>query len=1081
MSALAPLPLLDWRTMPLGGRVLIEASAGTGKTWNIGLIFLRLILEQELPVERIIVVTFTEAAAQELRERLRARLAEAERCLQGACDGASELARWLAQKYTDTDARHALRRIQLARVDIDRAPIATIHAVCRRILRDFPLEAGSGFGTDKLLDETELLRECIEDFWRRRYLVGKSDPTEDDVLAKGPDDLLFDLRDLLTRDARVLPLDTAAPARARVVLAAYEYCRAEIPYRARSRDGQTYSMLIGGVYERVVASRMFADRLYQEFPAALIDEFQDTDRRQFAIFDRIYRDAAGVPRGLLAMIGDPKQAIYAFRGGDIAAYLHAREQATARYALATNQRSSSALIAACNELYAHTDGGFEDTRVSYQKVTPAGRADEKPYASDGKVLDQPFVIHAFRNDASIEGVGKLDELALNDCAARIVELLNDPARTIGGKRVTPGDVAVLLPQNRQVADLRQRLMALNVPCVGSGRGSVFDTDVARELELVMYAVLHAGDERAVRGALATRLLGKTYAEILAWQSDSGAFEKELDRFATWRAAAQSRGFMAVLRDLLAERGAELLALPDGERLLTDLRHLGEAIADEETVSGLDGAYAWFAAVRREGDDVEVDAADARQLRIESDAQRVQLMTMHAAKGLEFSVVFLPLAWRIAARDGAHSPKVLRFHGASGDACVDLNSSSASSSASHFREDLQERMRLLYVGLTRAIHAVHVYWVDREKARTRPEHWQKPAIDRLIRPALQKLGLNEGDGSLVALAQRLTCIGVEPAYTGLKVRYSGVAQADQARRAREPLPDLRAFAWLHSFSSLTRRAVADHVEAAATDEGEAVEAPDEAPSDARTDVDTRLLDLDIWRGRHFGDAVHKLLQNAPAGPIWPTQRAWLVTRLGLQGVRPNAESAGDAFEAVARMLDRTRCTDLGDGLYLDALPSHSRVAEFEFQLPVAVALRRLRVIGIEHGCADVISEHLSTTVLNGMLTGFADLIFEYRGRYHVLDYKTNRLGLRLSDYSSAALDAAMREHQYPLQALLYTVALHRYLRERLRAYDPEQHLGDSWYLFTRAIGLGEGTGVWRRSWPIGLIEALDEAFASEALA
>jgi exodeoxyribonuclease V beta subunit len=1076
MNAAAPMPLLDWRTMPLTGRVLIEASAGTGKTWNIGMIFLRLILEQKRSVDEILVVTFTEAAAQELRERLRARLVEAEHSLQGSRDDGSELAAWLAHRYTGNDATLALRRIQLARMDIDRAPIATIHAVCQRILRDFPLEAGSGFGAGTLFDETELLRECIEDFWRRRYLAGAVDAAEDGVLAEGPDKLLFDLRDLLARDANVLPLDIAAPARARVLLAAHEYCRVEIPRRARARDGQTYAMLIDGVHERIVASPAFADRLFEEFPAALIDEFQDTDRRQYAIFDCIYRDAAGAPRGLLAMIGDPKQAIYAFRGGDIAAYLHAREQATARYALATNQRSSSALIAACNALYARADGGFADELVRYQPVTPAGRADEKPYTVNDVVVEQPFVIHAFRSDASIEGVGKLDELALDDCAARIVGLLNDPARSIGGKRVTPGDIAVLLPQNRQVAELRRRLIALNVPCVGGGRGSVFDTDVARELELVLYAVLHADDHRAVRGALATRLLGSTYGDILAWQADGAAFETQLDRFAGWRTTAQSRGFMAVLRDLLTVRGTQLLALPDGERLLTDLRHLGEAIAEEEIVSGLDGAYAWFAAVRREGDDVEVDAADARQLRIESDALRVQLMTLHAAKGLEFPIVFLPLAWRVAHRGGAQKPKILHFHDAASAACADLGSPGFDANRTqHFHEDLQERLRLLYVGLTRAQHAVHVYWVDRKDARIAKDgDWQRPAIDCLIRPALQDLGLDESEDSLVAMAQRLGGARVEPACAGPQVGYSGVTQTDQPRSVQEPLPELRPFLWLHSFSSLTRHAVATVAESAAADEIETVE----PEADAHSVADPRLLALDAWRGRHFGDAVHKALEHAPTGPI---QRDWLGASFKLLAVRAHdANDVGAPLDPVVHMLERTRTSDLGDGLRLIDVPAAARVAEFEFQLPVGVSMRRLREICNQHGCDDVISAGLSAHALNGMLTGFADQIFEFDGRYHVLDYKTNRLGASLSDYRDAALDTAMRAHHYPLQALLYTIALHRYLRQRLSDYAPARHLGDSWYLFLRAVGLEAGTGVWRRRWPVASIEALDAAFAQETV-
>jgi len=1068
---------LDWRTLPLAGRVLIEASAGTGKTWNIGLIFLRLLLEMRIPVEQILVVTFTDAAAQELRERLRARLAQAERCLQGnAGTDDEELAAWLDRSHAGAAAKLALRRVQLARVDIDRAPIATIHAVCQRILREYPLAAGGGFGVDTLFDETELLRECLEDFWRRRYLGSDADTAEDDVLARGPQDLLWDLRDLLTRDAQVLALDADAPARARVLLAASEFCRGEVARRARERDGVTYAMLIDGVYERVCAAQHFADALFTAFPAALIDESQDTDGRQYEIFNRIYRDAAGNARGLLAMIGDPKQAIYGFRGGDIAAYLRAREQA-AVFALAQNQRSGSALVRACNALYAHAGGGFEDERVRYQPVTAAGRADRKPYADSGK----PFVIHAFRGDAAdedgkpLETVGKLEAMALDDCAARIVELLNDPARTIGGERIAPGDIAVLLPQNRHAAELRRRLIERDVPCVGSGRGSVLDTDVARELELVLHALLNAGDERSVRGALTTRLLGSRYADVLAWQHDGRPFEREIERFSEWRVRAATCGILAVVRELIAAHGARLLALPDGERVLTDLRHLGEALAEQEIAAGLDGACAWLAAARRERENAETDAAEARQLRIESDAQRVQLMTLHAAKGLEFPIVFLPLAWRVMDRR-TRRPKILHFHDATGNAHIDLGSPAfASNLARHFREDLQERLRLLYVGLTRAIHAVHVYWVDCERARDAKEDWQIPAIDKLIRGAQQALDLPVGEGSLTAMAQRLGDISIEAPAFERQAKYVDRNESSTPRRVHGPLPELRPFLWLHSFSSLTRHAFAASGESAAADEGEAAPDLDGIFAEA---ADPRLLALDAWRGRHFGDVMHKALEEAPAGPI---QRGWLGARLKALALRPNLPTTGDALEAVVQMLERTRASDLGDGLRLLDLPPSARVAEFEFQFPVGVPVRRLREICARHACENVIATTLSTTMLNGMLTGFADLIFEFGGRYHVLDYKTNRLGTRLADYRGGALEVAMHAHHYPLQALLYTVALHRYLRGRLQGYAAERHLGDSWYLFLRAVGLEAGSGVWRCRWPASLIGELDAAFAAEVIA
>ncbi|MBQ4853211.1 UvrD-helicase domain-containing protein [Rhodanobacter sp. B2A1Ga4] len=1182
----AALPPLDWRAMPLHGRVLIEASAGTGKTWNIGVIYLRLLLERGLRVEQILVTTFTDAAAQELRERLRRRLVEAERLLEAVARDATSvdpLESWLAALCPDADStRLALRRIQLARSDLDRAPVSTIHALCQRIQRDYPLQSGAAFADDQLFDEQQLMRECVEDFWRRRYLAGAVDPREAELLLKdGPEGLLRDLGGLAnSTDARIEagglaevdhalatlrsddsiaelqrladdatlykranaalrsrlgeiaqalrdgdeaqltksisevfepekllaqaaasragelaahPLIRALQAlrpllgmrdilvRGAVLADAAQTCREEMPRRARQRHVLTFSMLIDAVYQRLcgeAADAVLADRLFDAFPVALIDEFQDTDQRQFAIFERIYRE-----RGTLVMIGDPKQAIYSFRGGDIAAYLRASEQAGQRFSLGTNHRSSRALVEALNAWYGHTEGGFGQLPIRYQPVAPAGKADEQPYTVDGQPVTQPLVFHPFRGDAEKNGkplnaLGDLEALALEDCANRIAELLNDPHQAIGGRPVTPGDIAVLLSTNKQVVALRQRLVARGVPCVGSGRGNIFAGEVARELELVLFAVLHADDDQAVRGALATTLLGATLAQFHAWQAQPAAFERELERFEAWRALVRNRGVLALISELLAARATALLAQPEGERMLTDLRHLGELLAAEESSrQGLDGLYAWLQEMRREGSDGDAEAADERQLRIESDARRVQLLTIHASKGLEFPIVFLPLAWRIRSQSGSYAPKLLRYHDAAGQRCVDLGSAHfVEHRDRHFREELDERLRLLYVALTRAVHAVHVYWVDRglQPGDDAPA-WEWAAIDLLLGQAQRTLELPAGEASLDAMATALggTCLAAP--FAGTFTRYRPPGETPAPRATQAPLPLLRPFQWLHSFSGLTRHAAAALVDdSGGADEAGAEELAIEADEAVE---DSRLLALYPLRGPRFGDAVHQVFELAQPGPLWPGQRPLLHRQLGAQAVAAPHLANEEALERVGRMIDRARQADLGDGLRLIDLAPDQRIAEFEFQFPVhQVPLATLRRICAAHGHPEVIPASLDATTLNGMLTGFADLIFARDGRFHVLDYKTNWLGARLGDYRGDSLTAAMAGHHYPLQALLYTVALHRYLRQRMDGYTAERQLGESWYLFVRALGLAPGLGVWRRRWPAALIEALDDAFA-----
>jgi exodeoxyribonuclease V beta subunit len=1174
--------------MPLRGRILIEASAGTGKTWNIGLIYLRLLLERELRVEQILVTTFTDAAAQELRERLRRRLIETERLLQSdaALDAISvdPLESWLAALCPDAErVRLALRRIQLARTDLDRAPVSTIHALCQRIQRDYPLESGAAFANDKLFDEQQLQRECVEDFWRRRYLVGTVDPREAELLLKdGPEGVLRDLGGLANHaDARIetgglaelerqldalhtdanmaelrrlasdkslygprktalsnrlrkiadalqdhdeealtgaldkafdadAVLEQQAPesaeslnahpliealqalrpliglrdvfTRGAVLAEAAQTCREDMPRRARQRHVLTFSMLIDAVYQRLCgeqADAVLADRLYDAFPVALIDEFQDTDQRQFAIFDRIYRQ-----RGTLVMIGDPKQAIYSFRGGDIAAYLRAGEQADQRFSLGTNHRSSQALVEALNAWYGHTEGGFGHPRIRYQPVVPAGRADGKPYTIEGQLVTQPLVIHPFRGDAEKNGkplnsLGELEKLALDDCANRIAELLNDSRQAIDGHRVTPGDIAVLLSTNSQIVALRQRLVARGVPCVGSGRGNIFAGEVACELELILFAVLHPDDDQAVRGALATRLLGVTLDQFRTWREQPAAFERELERFESWRALVRSRGVLALIEQLLAARATALLALPEGERVLTDLRHLGELLAAEEGArQGLDGLYAWLLEMRQEGSDGDAEAADERQLRIESDARRVQLLTIHASKGLEFPIVFLPLLWRIGDRNGVRSPKLLRYHDADGQRCVDLGSADfIGHRGRHFREELEERLRLLYVALTRAVHAVHVYWVDRGAwSGIDADAWECAAVDLLLRQAQQGLQLSEGEAALPAMAEVFGGIRLATPFAATFLRYQAPAEEPAPRATQSPLPRVRPFQWLHSFSGLTRHAATVVMldDSSAADESDLAD-----PVIEESAEDPRLLALYPLRGPRFGDAVHHVLELAQPGPTWPDQRQLLHGQLAAQAINSPDLAHDEALERVGRMIDRARQADLGDGLRLIDIAPDQRITEFEFQFPVQqVSLARLRRLCAAHGHAGVIPGSLDAATLNGMLTGFADLILAWDGRFHVIDYKTNWLGARLDDYQDSSLDAAMAEHHYPLQALIYTVALHRYLRQRMGGYTAELHLGESWYLFVRALGLAPGSGVWRQRWPTALIGALDDAFAGE---
>ncbi|MEO6234763.1 MAG: UvrD-helicase domain-containing protein, partial [Thermomonas sp.] len=758
----------DWRALNLvpGGRSLVQASAGTGKTWTIAALYLRLLLEPReggpLGPRGIVVSTFTDAAAQELRQRIRARLQGAQELLAHARHAPEEL---LDRDLQDDEVLHWLResclaadgsvdagkvdafhlRLQLALAELDQAPIGTLHALCNRILREQPFASGMGFVQVELVAGSELDAELADDLWRQLaqspaklsaeqqvwFDAGRKQlsraladalksgvevpcPPAPDIAALLQPEMAAALRDYADdtswfksvksvwirglrgladwidagdpdagMDEKILEdlgkaIETQIkPARlaevetdhvfgfamhvAAVLSSAPEIFRARglaqfaptlrllRDERLQARGQLSFDAVIARVHAALQASPTLADALHAQWPVALVDEFQDTDGLQYEILDRIHRDAAGNVRGRLVMIGDPKQAIYRFRGGDIDAYLRAATDVDPDDVmhLDTNHRSARDYVHACNEFFdiaGHSLSADAQHAIGYRDVQASTRRDDTPYRVDGVPVARPLVFHYL--DTAQENLDRRRDAALVACADHIVQLLSG-SHAIGGESLHPGDIAVLLPQNKHISALHARLQARGVPCVGGGRSSVFATDWARELQLLLHAAAHPADPGLVRAALATRIGGMDYAGLRAL-ADAGyevAWQQSLDRFAALHARWQSSGVLAVVSEIIDVAAPRLVAAQDGERALTDLRHLGELLqAQEARQPGHAQLLAWLSAQRDgDGSDSE-EAASGRELRIESDAKRVQLMTLHAAKGLEFPVVLLPLMW-----------------------------------------------------------------------------------------------------------------------------------------------------------------------------------------------------------------------------------------------------------------------------------------------------------------------------------------------------------------------------------------------------------------------------------------------------
>ena len=791
-----------WRELPLegDGRALVEASAGTGKTWTIGVLYLRLLLESapRRGVEQIVVTTFTEAAAQELRERLRRRLVDALHQLDaGAPEGEpAEDAAWLAARWVDGERRaEDRRRLQLALADFDRAPVGTLHRLCRRILAEHPLEGGTGFEPGEPTADQALMDELARDAWRvlqqgeditalddaglediklstfgktlsklmrpgvrieadgedleairadtppgfrealetllsekgwfqprktalanalRALAAHLEDPAAE--LKKSALDNLreFDLDSQLLPDRAAAfaahPLIQDARARFERVEAArhlpkLRFWRDVVAMASRWRDerlaarGQTtFDEMIRQAHAALLARPALADALFADWPVALVDEFQDTDAQQYGILDRLYRDAEGAPRGRLVMIGDPKQAIYAFRGGDIHAYRRASLDASHLLSLDTNHRSSRALVAAMNALYEGAGtalGRGEHADIHYTPVKASDRQDKTPLLQASQPVERPLVLPHLADDPGTQAARR--RRALDACADHVVQLLAPGAHAIGTEPLQPGDIAVLLPRNDDIVALRHRLQARGVPCVGGARDSVFAGDWAFELDVVLHGLLAEDDEAALRAALLTRLWGGSLARLESLDADPAGWDAIAARRRQLRELWQRRGVLAVVQQLAPGAAGRLLAPPTGERDLTDLRHLGELL-QQQADQGL-GPHAlldWLGE-QRQHEDSEAPDGDQRQLRIESDAARVQLMTLHRAKGLEFPVVFLPLLWAHALNEIQDAaPWLLPEPDAPGRlARFDVP---ARRQARHEAQD--ERFRVLYVALKR---------------------------------------------------------------------------------------------------------------------------------------------------------------------------------------------------------------------------------------------------------------------------------------------------------------------------------------------------------------------------------------------
>ncbi|MFI5395887.1 MAG: exodeoxyribonuclease V subunit beta [Candidatus Binatia bacterium] len=894
------------------------------------------------------------------------------------------------------------------------------------------------------------------------------------------------------------------------------YARAELRRRKEAANTQFFDDLLHGLNEALAGQggATLAEKIRTQFHAALIDEFQDTDPVQYDIFRRVYHgsDAA------LFLIGDPKQAIYAFRGADVFTYMAAKRDAGAdAHTLTTNWRSDPTLIRAVNGLFDQARDQFVFRQIPFLSATPKdGAVDCLGGAAAGQA---PLQILFVRRQDERKPINKewANEHLPDLVAAEIARFLKSGA-TIEERDVAPGDIAVLCRTNEQAGSTQVALRRLRIPSVLQTEASVFDSVEAVEVERVLRAAADPGDAGAVRAALATTLMGLSGHDVFALQEDERGWDAWMRRFQGWHEAWLHDGFVAGFHRLLDECEVQprLLALTDGERRLTNILHLGELLhaVEVEERHGPLALVHWLSAMRADVDARAELAGEAAQIRLESDEAAVKLVTVHKAKGLEYPIVFCPYLW-----DGALLRKsdveTLRFHDPEdGDRLkLDLGSSNKEAhKALAEREALAENVRVLYVALTRAQHRCSLVWGAFREVETsalgyllhQPRRLPEDDVDVAKVTAARIAALvSAGDdglladlGALAAAAGGAIQIAELPSERGTE--YALLAEEWGELRCRMPQRALSPQWRVSSFSNLTagERAVSPPAEEG-QDRDEADAAAAEQRESAKPAVPVVLHDFPA--GARPGQLIHEIFQSIDFQQSDVTAlRAQVAERLARYGFEPKWTEP--LCEAITDILE----TPLDDGsqpLTLRRIPLVKRLSELEFIFPVADEkssadegaqpaapglLTRARLAEVFTRCAappvpreyaDRIRD-LGFSPLAGYLKGFVDLVFEHAGRWYVVDYKSNYLGPSPKAYEPQRLGRVMADHHYFLQYHLYVVALHRYLTVRLADYDYDRHFGGVFYLFLRGMSpaLPRGCGIFRDRPSRTLIESLSAVCA-----
>ena len=1209
---------LNAADVPLFGKHLIEASAGTGKTYNITRIYLRLILERELSVEQILLMTFTKDATQELRGRIDVFIREALANWQQLCADDSYF-KAISERVDDDKVQFLLKRALLF---LDEAAIFTIHGFCQRALTQHAFASGLAFNATLSTTSAEIVLEACQDWYRQlakhsrddfslvaqfwpqpsSFLrsFGKAINQQSDLTTITSQQIVQDFIDLATQASKTLianesllqegllshkntpeqekrtqalaslhrwleQINTCVndasllaaiqtpmpdyllngnrhPKAYKVQLAevltscksikaqrkklekninranAYQLVRAAIYHiRQQVQDKKAqhnildFDDLISTLAHSVSAqqaSNGLAATLLAQYPVALVDEFQDTDPQQFSILQGLYYgEQAKLNNAALYLIGDPKQAIYGFRGGDIFAYLRARHSCDHHWLMDTNYRSTPDMVAAYNQVFISKEAQADDAvfgyGIEYQAVK-AGKQYKQDIDGDtdgvGEKVDENKIdegnsdegkalqfVHFSQEGEETVTLTLACPLMASWCANEISQLLS--TTHLSSTEVKPQDIAILVRDNREAQFIKQALQTAGLASVFlSDRANLFQCQQAAQLLALLKGILTPDNERVYLAALVSGLLGFNAVKLHQLQQDEMAYQTIKFAFMDYKKQWQQQGFIAMAINLMHQH-FQVPAL-NKDRALTNILHLFEILqaASQRFLQPEELLYWFEQQCQLDNINSELEA----ELRLESDGDLIRVITQHGAKGLEYPIVFIPFAskHKDPLKFGSQNISYLEYHDAKGDLHLSLDGDEQAKTAMA-DEAYAESIRLLYVAITRAEQRCYLLTAPFEKCHLSPLgktlQWQ--ADDDIVQNLRQFVEKAPGSTTLIQVS--LDEITKQPPQESQSVdRQTAKLQTSKF------VGKIERDWWLSSFSALSRNLRHGGVSTPDRDAGL------DPTTILTTQKNTNLLRFALAKGAHSGNLLHDILEHSDfCQTNWPETIKWPLVKYGeLTAPFTEADLMTWLDEILLSPLVSTGQCDQNEhnSFCLANITLQQSLRESEFYFPMQQAsMRGLAKLLTDHRNNAAVNHSRSNTgikkmaplvklphyqSLKGMMHGFIDLVLEHQGKYYVCDYKSSHLGDDFADYHHEALRDNIENNYYDLQYLIYSLALHRYLTLNLPDYAPAEHFGGIYYLYLRGMTNDKchtGAGVYFHPISAEELTALDQLFAGEA--